>query len=307
MHVYSRRKGHNLTSVQHVPDEDITVPLPPHAKSPLFSFERISFYNDSASSLLLVSSIYSMQQPPMQIRVYNMNSSPGPTSFNLTVDMDEVVDVVWTPKGNIIYTKSTTNIIVIMSKSGELITKVSSVPQPHKFSVWQNDIIYLAANDGIYGSVDDGVTWKRVVFRSTRLDSDDRYIQAIKVAEDLASNVNVFWTLIPKFGLSMHTVDKKSSDVIAKYSVPCSRCKKFSESCYMVFDQQDTLFMNDGDYTTVHAFSVSKRDYIEHIKISSNHFTKTSAPLGVGIDSKRCRLYVACSFGRFMAFNLNYA
>ena len=88
------------------------------------------------------------------------------------------MDAVWTPRnGNIVYTAKNKR-VVVMSKTGKIITTHPLFKKPQSLSTSNNTTIYLADFDaGIYQSIDDGVNWS-FVFKSP---NEWYYLQAIKL------------------------------------------------------------------------------------------------------------------------------
>ena len=83
-----------------------------------------------------------------------------------TNNNDKLYDATWTPRGSIVYTSRSKN-VVVMSESGKVITTHTQMTEPRFLSVLYDNTIYLANwKTGVYQSTDDSVKWS-LVFKST--------------------------------------------------------------------------------------------------------------------------------------------
>ena len=111
---------------------------------------------------------------------------------------DHIVDISWTPRGNIVYTtsgkadneKPEKNRLVTTDKTGIFISQ-QQMTAPTRFSVSGDNTICLTDKvNGIYESKDDGITWTHILRQPN---DTTRCWQAIKVHNN--QDEVVYWAL----------------------------------------------------------------------------------------------------------------
>ena len=231
-------------------------------------------------------------------------SREGQCLTNITTN-DEINDASWTPRGNIVFC-TWTNRVVVASESGKVILTHVHIGSPRRFSISNDDIIYLADKrlSGVYQSTDDGVSWS-IVFKST-----DGWgcLQVIKVA---TNNGNDFWTVEEQgefnnvYQLRVYSVDGQFPNSTVTWidvNVPATSSKRmnlfFSSLSY---DGNMNIFLSDSN-KAVHVFS-SNGSY--HIQLLSSHHIKYR-PCSLSIDRQRQLLYVGQALGTVEVFKLTY-
>ena len=221
-----------------------------------------------------------------------------------TNNYDELWDATWTPHGNIVYTTcDNSNKVVVMSKSGEVITTHTQMASPRYLSVSNDDIIYLAdSQTGVYQSTDDGVSWS-LVFKST--DGWHCY-HVIKVTTDHSDD---FWTLeysdINYWHLRVYSVDRRRSDGKLTWrdiNVIITDGENIDLSGYirLLYDGNMNIFLSDYHNKAVHVLSVNGHCQL----LSSHHFKNKPHILAVG--KERQSLYIGQDGGVVGVFKLTY-
>ena len=94
------------------------------------------------------------------LHIYNWNGSYQSNIIILSA-YGRPFYVAWTPHGNIIYI-TYPGYLVVISKSGDLVTTNNLLANPSRLSVSEEKVIYLACGSDVYQSSDDGITWKKV-------------------------------------------------------------------------------------------------------------------------------------------------
>ena len=220
-------------------------------------------------------------------------------------DNDMLWDASWTPLGNIVYTKFSSNEIVIVSESGNVIATHTEMISPQCLSVFNDDILYLAESmTGVYQSTDDGVSWS-LVFKST----DGWHCrQVIKVATDHSDD---FWTMersgINSFHLRVYSVDRRRSDGNVTWrdiNIPSTDDQHIDLSIYssLSYDGNTNIFLSDYDNKAVHVFSVNGQYHCQ--LLSLHHFQ--NKPYRLAVDKERQLLYVGQQGGVIGVFELTY-
>ena len=218
---------------------------------------------------------------------------------------DKLCDATWTPRGNIVYTTLYSNKVVVMSKSGKVITTHTQMTEPRCLSVSNDDIIYLADSEtGVYQSKDDGVSWS-LVFKST----DGWHCeQVIKVTTDHSDD---FWTLEQSDNnnhhLGVYSVDRRRSDGNVTWrdiNVPTTDGKhiNLSYNSSLSYDSNMNIFLSDCDNKAVHVLSVNGQYHCQ--LLSSHHFK--NEPLRLAVDKERQLLYVGQMWSVVGVFKLTY-
>ena len=221
-----------------------------------------------------------------------------------TQENDELCDATWTPRGNIVYTTDSKQVVVI-SDSGEVISTYTHKRVPCYLSVPNDGIIYLTDKEtGVYQSVDEGVTWSRV-FKPTDGWHSEQMVNITTEHND------EFWTLETNDNCSAH-LQVYSKDRRRSHSKVASRNinvtitggKKIylsSNSC-LSYDGYMNIMVSDIDKKAVHVFSVHDQ-YLCQL-LTSHHFN--DEPLRLAIDKERQLLYVGQYGGQVGVFRLQY-
>ena len=222
-----------------------------------------------------------------------------------TNNNDKLWDATWTPRGNIVYTTSYSNKVVVMSESGKVITTHTQMTKPWCLSVSSDDIIYLAdEKTGVYQSTDDGVSWS-LVFKST----DGWHCwQVIKVTTDHCDD---FWTRERNdnynYHLRVYSVDRRRSDgnvTCRDINVTTTDGKHINLSgSRLSYDGNMNIFLSNWDNKAVHVLSANGQ---YHCQLLSSHHIKNS-PYIQAVDKERRLLYVGQDTGVVGVFKLTYA
>ena len=220
-----------------------------------------------------------------------------------TNDNDTLRDATWTPRGNIVY-MTRRNKVVVMSEFGKIITTHTQMTDSRRFSVSNDNIIYLAdSKTGVYQSTDDGVSWS-LVFKST----DGWHCrQVIKVTTDHSDD---FWTLeksdSENYHLRVYSVDRRRSDGNLTWrdiNVTTTDGKNIDLSySNLSYDGNMNIFLRDYHNTAVHVLSVNGQ---YHCQLLSSHQIKNN-PYRLAVDKQRQLLYVGHDEGVVGVFKLKY-
>ena len=222
---------------------------------------------------------------------------------------DKLWDASWTPHGNIIYTAWNNKTVVVMSESGEVISR-TSMPAPRYLFVSKDDIIYLADWDiGVLQSTDDGVNWT-VVFKPKNshlkfFTKNYNCRQVVKVPYD---NSEDFWTLgqcSSECYLRIYSIDKKCSDASRvtwkDISLPLIDGKHINLLySKLSYDGDMNIFLTDHDNKSVHVLLANGQYHCQ--LLSSDHIK--NHPYGLTLDRQRRLLYVGQGESVVNAFKL---
>ena len=219
-----------------------------------------------------------------------------------TNNNDKLYDATWTPRGSIVYTSRSKN-VVVMSESGKVITTHTQMTEPRFLSVLYDNTIYLADwKTGVYQSTDDGISWS-LVFTST---DGWHCLQVIKVTTDHSDD---FWTLEESNGnrhLRVYSVNKRLSDgnvTWREINVPKTDDKHINLLwCRLSYDGNMNIFLVDWDNKAVHVLLINGQ-YL--CQLLSPHNLK-KRPCRLAIDQKRQVLYVGQDNCEVEAFKLTY-
>ena len=74
-----------------------------------------------------------------QLFVYNTEGNYLLTL--ITQGSETVFDAVWTPQGNIVYTKWKARLVMVITQSGDFIAAHSDMPEPQQLSVSNDKIV----------------------------------------------------------------------------------------------------------------------------------------------------------------------
>ena len=277
-----------------------------------FTFDQLKgWYTDSYSGVTILSVfndklLVSYGGSLLGLSQLFIYSREGRHLSTITIhNNDKLCDATWTPRGNIVYTTLYSNKVVVMSKSGKVITTHTQMTEPRCLSVSNDDIIYLADSEtGVYQSKDDGVSWS-LVFKST----DGWHCeQVIKVTTDHSDD---FWTLEQSDNnnhhLGVYSVDRRRSDGNVTWrdiNVPTTDGKhiNLSYNSSLSYDSNMNIFLSDCDNKAVHVLSVNGQYHCQ--LLSSHHFK--NEPLRLAVDKERQLLYVGQMWSVVGVFKLTY-
>lgn len=228
----------------------------------------------SSSSQLLVAE-------SCRLHIYN---TAGKLVKSLDVPNDEYIrDAVWTPRGNIVVT--TNESVTVVSVLGGVIVS-NKLKRDGKLSVSTDDVIYLFdEKDGVFQSVDDGVTWSHV-FKLP--DINWRLYNVIKLSTQC--NIDDFFAVerdssYTEFRLRMYTVDRKQvensltwRDINLPKHVNCNCCE-------LAFDGHSNIFMTDYNNGAVHVWSVN--GHYDHQLLSVHDFSDSDTKVSVDVCNNK--------------------
>lgn len=233
------------------------------------------------------------------------------TRLPFTYPGNTVYDAVWTRNGNIVYTTrengSKVNTVEVMALNGTLI-RSTNLSRPRYLSVSANGIIYLAdANNGVYQSADNGVTW----YHKFSIDSTRYGYQTVNV-QNSRSATDEFWIVAYHSSNRWYywylDVYTDNGDYIASTpnyrSLSTIKDPSFSKFAH---DGHETMFLLDYINGTVHALSTVTRAYDRPL-LTSRHFTN-NYPVSLSVDVTRDNnvLYVGLSkYGLVSVYTLQY-
>jgi hypothetical protein len=239
------------------------------------------------------------QRNNSNLHVYSANCSHV-TSVKLP-DNQSVCDVVWTPRGKIVYTECRSGKVVIMSQSGYVIQETKRLRLRY-FVVSTDDVIYVISGAKlVYKSADDGLTWSRMF----EVSGGVLCVQVIKVSTD--SNTDVFWTveLSAEWCVRMYKLDQRRAvgyNVTWRDITIPSHVTIGLRHCRLAYDGRTSIFVMDFINRAVHVLSVSghyERQLISRQQLKSH-------PLRIAIDTQRHVMYVGQDKGLVGVFELKY-
>ena len=237
-------------------------------------------------------------------RIFIYNHKGSHLSTVITNNNDWLLDAAWTPRGNIVYTTSRVNKVVVVAESGKLITTCTQITEPRYLSVANDGIMYLANfNTGVYQSTDDGMNWS-LVFKST--DGWHSW-QVIKVTTD---NNDDFWTLEvdnnKKYHLRVYSADTSNVNSSVKWRdiqvIPKNGKLKSFESSIMTHDGNMNVFISFRYTDGVYVLSINGSYQCQ--LISSNDIQ--NKPFRLAVDYEGQLLYVGQKKSVVEVFNLTY-
>ena len=205
-------------------------------------------------------------------------------------DHCHLYDATWTPRGKIVYTTYNKEIAVMSASDKEVFTS-QTMSDPRRFSVSNDDVIYLADwEDGVFQSTDNGFNWN-LVFKPP----DGRHcLQVIKVFNDDSED---FWALESENNnsyLRIYSLNKRHSDdnIMAWRNVDVhtsdGNCIDISANSSLSYDGNMSVFINDCDNSTIHIFSV--KGHHHNVLLSSDQMKNCTYKLAV--DTNYQRLYL---------------
>ena len=221
---------------------------------------------------------------------------------------DWLMDVTWTPRGNIVFTTCITREVVVMSESSKVINTHKQMKNPGLISVSDDSVIYLADwQTGVYQSSDDGASWG-LVFNST---AGWHCWQVIKVSTDYSDD---FWTLEASDNKNYHLrvyrrytdgkmtwrdIDMTWRDI----DVPITDGKHIDLSgSRLSYDGNMNIFLNESNNNAVHLLSMNGQYYCQ--LLSPHHLE--NKPYSLAVDNVRQLLYVGQEKGLVKVFKLTY-
>ena len=245
-----------------------------------FQIDILSVYNDKLLvSRSALSELFILDQEGHHLSTISVE---GPNNLR---------DATWTPMGNIIYTAWGDNKLVLMSGSGEVITKHPELPDPLCLHVSIDGIIYLTdLKAGDYQSTDDGVTWS-LVFKTVE---GYQCMQVVKVSAD---NSDDYWCIEwncenNDFLLRVYSVDKKLSDDNITWkaidAVTANGKPINLSGSILSCDGKKSIFLSERDKMFVHVFAVNGQYHCR--LLSPNNIN--NEPRRLAVDVERQLLYV---------------
>ena len=218
---------------------------------------------------------------------------------------DTLYDATWTPQGNIMYTSVHSDVIVVMSESGEGIFKHTKIPTPRYLSVSCDSKTYVTALlTGLYQSTDDGASWS-LIFRSR---NGWLCFQVIKVNTEHSDD---YWTvecdnqgLSEQLELSVYSVNRNSYDgKVTRKKVRVSSSKGPINVYYsgLSYDCNKNIFLSEMNYNAVHMLLVNGT-YDRQVRLSHSFNSTMSRKLVV--DHVHKLLYIGLFDGYVSVFRL---
>ena len=226
-------------------------------------------------------------------------SREGRYLSSIATQGNKLCDATWTPRGNIIYTITASNRVMVTLDSGIEILEFFANEVLQFLSVSNDDIIYLTGgNAGVYQSTDDGFSWSLVL----KGVDYQHFSQVNKVTTDHSDD---FWTL--KYNsLYMYSKDRRhSGDMVTSRYVNVFKTNdknmNFSLSS-LSYDGNTNFFLSDLRDKAIHVLSVTGQ---YRCQLMSSHRI-TSTPLKLAVDRERQLLYVGQKNGVVAVFKLTY-
>ena len=236
-----------------------------------------------------------------------LSSQDGKCIKTFQLKNDGYIHASWTPRGNIVYTTSSSKRVTVMSKSGYII-KHTAMTEPQDISV-SNGFIYLAdAKAGIYQSTDDGISWNfvfkqsdgwlcRQVIKVTNDNSDEFWIQ--ERGNIISRNAHLRIYSEADKQQTQHGFAARLKDISLK--TPDGRKINLVDS-RLLYDGYNNVYLNECDNKAVHLLSVNGQYHSQ--LLSPNHLK--NQPYRLALD-KGCRLlFVGQRWGVVEVFKLIY-
>ena len=212
-----------------------------------------------------------------------------------------LTDATWTPRGNIVYTTTPSNKVVVITESGKIITTHSQMSSPRYLSISHDDIMYLTdENTGVYQSTDDGVSWN-LVFKPTE-GLYCKYIIRVMTAYG-----DGFWSLerrgFYKYHLRVYKIRSDGNLTWTDISVPTA-IGKHCDLCYssLSYDGNKNIFLGDHCNKAVHVFSVNGHYNCQ--LLPSHHIE--NRPRRLALDKERQQLFLGQEESVVEVFKLTY-
>ena len=230
--------------------------------------------------------------------IYSHDCRHFSTIAIIDTDDSKLLEAIWTPRGNILYTTwkilpdyGRTCSVVAASESGKVIATQTQMACLALLSVSNENVIYLADNVGtVYQSTDDGISWS-VVFKST---DGLELLQVIKVTTDHSDDFWILgWNKKYKHHLLVYNMDRRYLTGIVTWrhvnvSTTDDKHIDLLSSCSrLLYDGKTNIFISNCK-ETVHVFSLNG---LCHSQLQSLHnFEKRT--YSMAIDKERQLLYV---------------
>jgi WD40 repeat protein len=239
-----------------------------------------------------------------QLHVY---SAEGNHEASINLPNDDILrDAVWSPCGNIVYTTIKSNNVVSMSRSGNVIKRITDLFADF-LSVSTDEVICLADfKNGVYQSTDDGKTWSLVI----DMPAGWQCAHAIRVSTD--NDKDVFWTHeVMKNDktnrrLQVCIVDKHCSGTkVTRHNVTLpSQVTVNLQHTRLAFDGHANIFVADANNKAVYVWSVHGQ--YECQLLFPQHFSLQNAPKRLAVNTRNDYMYVGQFGGIIDIFKLTY-
>ena len=205
-----------------------------------------------------------------------------------------MLDAQWTPRGNIVYSTSDSDLVATISEAGNIMSTVE-MKKPHLLSIF-NEIIYLADGElGLLQSKDEGVSWN-VVFKPP---DGWRCWHVIRVTAD--GNRDDYWTIEYKendWRLRIYNLLKKRSSTLSwkdiDLSLPFNQWINVVKS-RLSYDGNKTILVTDSLNKTVHALTLDGQCHCKLLPLSL-------APCSVAVDITRLLLFIGLETNRVQVY-----
>ena len=262
----------------------------------------LSVFNDK----LLVSCVFNSNLFIFSREGHHLSTIP-------TDKNDKLRDATWTPRDNIVYAAFNSSKVVVMSKSGKVISTHTHMTKPMYFSV-SDDTIYLAdLQTGVYKTADDGISWN-LIFISTY---GRRCFLVIKVKISTEQRDD-YWTLEKDKGnntyLRVYSVnssytimDRKRNDNyviwrdIKVFTANGLQFTKFEHSC-LSRDGTANIFFSD---VYKNDFYMLPTNCQYNCQILSSHYVNYT-PYRLVVDKERQLMYVGQRYSVVGVLKLTY-
>ena len=216
-----------------------------------------------------------------------------------------ILDVTWTPRGNIAYTTYNNKSVVVMSEAGKII-HTSVMTGPQRFSVSTDDIIYMADEvAGVYQSVDDGASWSLIINSTQRWNC----WQVIKVSSEHGDD---YWTFLKKGFLSLMRLYSRNQSIHQggkiktwkDVNLPTIDGKKVElVDSSVSYDGNSNIFLSDFNTRAVHVWT--SRGLYHTRLLSSENFKHE--PCKLAIDTRERLLFVGKLNSVVDVYSLKYS
>ena len=229
--------------------------------------------------------------------IFIFNWSYRHLSTITTSDGDTLFDVIWTPRGNILYT-TYNNKIKTVSHFGKTIAD-NRIAQPRCLCASKDNIIYLIdGKNSIYQSADDCVSWSFAF----NLSESHTCWKAIRVLTEKNDNFWIIERIGPTFYLRVHSINRKPNDqlTLEHVTLPTKYYKSVDFiSSSLSHDDNSHIFLSDHNNKAIHVFSVSGQ-YRQQLLSSDNLM---SSPSSLTMNKERNLLYVGQDNGTLSVLN----
>ena len=237
-----------------------------------------------------------------QTRLYFYNREGLYLSNTSISNNDKLYDAIWTRQGNIVYTTITGHKVVVMSMIGIVSTEHSNLTDARHLST-SGDAIYLADwGQGVYRSVDDGVSWHSL-FKG----AIGQCVQLIKVT--VTDHSDDYWsiTYIKRYRIRVYSLNRSrsGSNFTSKDTDILTNSTGFQirlQNNRISYDGNNSIFLTDGISRSIHVLSVTGH---YHCQLITPHYIKSS-PTSLAVDQKQHLLFVRQASGVVSVFKWIY-